>query len=103
MISQNFDSTKTGLTTIFFKDGAFRSTYNGPELSTETQAELDSRIEFFNSRPHDLAEKEKTMLEKSTDAITSEDDIPTESNNKDEAPASKIMKAISSEEHEALK
>jgi len=33
MISQNFDSTKTGLTTVFFKDGEFRTKYNGPELS----------------------------------------------------------------------
>jgi len=103
MISQNFDSTETGLTTIYFKDGAFRSAYKGPDLSDEKATEMTSRLEDFNARPHDLAEKEKAMLEKSTDEAMSEDDTAPESNEKDSAPAEESMEAISPEEHEALK
>lgn len=103
MISQNFDSTETGLTTIFFKEGEFRSSYNGPELSEENAAKLKSRIEQFNSKPHDLAKREKAMLEKSTDETQPEDDSSAESTEKDDAPAEESMEAISPEEHEALK
>ena len=90
MISQNFDSTETGLTTIYFKDGAFRSTYNGPELSDEKDAEIALRLADFNSRPHTLAEKEKAMLEKSTDEALPEDDITPESAETDEAPEEEL-------------
>ena len=126
MISQNFDSTETGLTTLFFKDGAFRSSYNGPELSEEKKAEMKTRLADFNAQPHDLAEKEKAMLEskaaveeqtetedaipedmklqeKSTDEAMSKDDITPESTDKDEAPIKQRMEIISHEEHEALK
>lgn len=61
MISQHFDSTETGLTTIFFKDGKFQHSYKGPELDAEIQAELEDRIEVYNFQPHDLAEKEAAM------------------------------------------
>jgi len=99
MISQNFDSTETGLTTIYFKDGAFRSNYKGPELSEAVEADLKARLENFNAKPHGLAEKEKAMLEKSK----TKDDKPTESSEKDDVPAEESMEAISPEEHEALK
>ncbi len=103
MISQNFDSTETGLTTIFFKDGEFRSNYTGPALSKENEAQIKTRLDDFNARPHDLIEKEKAMLEKSTDEVLPEDDTAPESDDKDEAPAKESMEAISPEEHEALK
>jgi len=64
MISQNFDSSETGLTTIYFKDGEFRSTYKGPELSAKTEAEMKVRLKSFNAKPHDLAEKEQAMQDK---------------------------------------
>lgn len=103
MISQNFDSTETGLTTLYFKEGEFRSIYKGPELSEDRQAEMKARLKDFNSRPHDLAEKEKAMLEKSTDEPMLEDDTTAESSKEDDAPASERMEVISPEEHEALK
>lgn len=103
MISQNFDSTETGLTTIFFKDGEFRSNYTGPALSKENEAQIKTRLDDFNARPHDLIEKEKAMLEKSTEEAMSDDDTAPESDDKDEAPAKESMEAISPEEHEALK
>ena len=103
MISQNFDSTETGLTTIYFKEGEFRSNYNGPELSEEKKAEMESRLKAFNSRPHELAEKEKAMLEKSTDEALPKDDMLPESADKDEAPMKQRMEIISHEEHEKLK
>jgi len=73
MISQNFDSTETGLTTIYFKDGEFRADYKGPELTDEIEAEMNDSLEAFNLQPHDLAEKEKAMLAKlESDAIENE-------------------------------
>ena len=103
MISQNFDSTETGLTTIYFKDGEFRSNYKGPELSEAKKTEMEARIAEFNARPHGLAEKEKAMLEKSTDEALPRDDITPESADKDEAPMKQRMEIISHEEHEKLK
>jgi len=133
MISQNFDSTETGLTTVYFKDGAFQYSYNGPDLSEEKDAAIKARLEDFNSRPHDLVEKEKAMWdnkaikedadtnevtteddpvvssetldpdETSTDELISKDDTPSESSDKDDVPADESMEAISPEEHEALK
>lgn len=84
MISQNFDSTETGLTTIYFKDGEFRSDYKGPDLSEKVEAELKARLKAFNAKPHDLAAKEKAMLEKieasndkepTLDEVASEDEL----------------------------
>ena len=98
MISQNFDSTETGLTTIFFKNGEFRSNYKGPDLSKEVEAQMKAQLKDFNAKPHDLAEKEKAMLEKSTDEPKDEDDTSPESTEKDEAPAEESMDAISPEE-----
>ncbi|WP_154813641.1 hypothetical protein [Hellea balneolensis] len=72
MISQNFDSTQTGLTTIYFKDGEFRTDYKGPDLAGETEAKMKDRLEVFNLQPNDLAEKEKAMLAKSAEE-TSQD------------------------------
>ena len=103
MISQNFDSTKTGLTTLYFKDGEFRSNYKGPELSEDKKAELTERLKDFNARPHQLAEKEKNMVEKSTEQKMSADDTSPESDDKKSAPVNEKMKVISPEEHEALK
>lgn len=94
MISQNFDSTESGLTTIYFKDGEFHFDYKGAELDADTQAEMKDRLEVFNLQPHDLAEKEKAMLAKkeettedisepeeeaSTEMAETEDDTPSES------------------------
>lgn len=95
MISQNFDSTETGLTTIYFKDGEFRSSYKGPDLTEALDAEMKDRLEVFNLQPHDLVEKEKAMLskaaeeepEESTDEDIAGDDIAFESGNIDMAPA----------------
>ena len=103
MISQNFDSTKTGLTTLYFKDGEFRSNYKGPELSENKKTELTERLKDFNARPHQLAEKEKNMVEKSTEQKMSADDTSPESDDKNGAPVNEKMKVISPEEHEALK
>lgn len=110
MISQNFDSTETGLTTIYFKDGEFRSDYKGPDLSDTLEAEMKDRLEVFNLQPHDLAEKEKAMLENSTqeddpepdnsstDAEETQDDSADESIEKDEVPVEKDMEALTPEE-----
>lgn len=110
MISQNFDSTETGLTTIYFKDGEFRSDYKGPDLSDTLEAEMKDRLEVFNLQPHDLAEKEKAMLESSaqeddtepdnssTDAEETQDDSADESIEKDEAQVEKDMEALTPEE-----
>ncbi len=84
MISQNFDSSETGLTTVYFQDGKFRSSYKGPELDAKTDAKMTDRMEVFNLQPHDLEEKEKAMLEgkkkqgedKAEDAeVASEDEL----------------------------
>jgi len=64
MISQNFDSTTTGLTTVYFKEGEFKHSYKGPDLDEDTEAELIDRMEVYNLQPHDLAEKEKAMQKK---------------------------------------
>ena len=64
MISQNFDSPDTGLTTIFFKNGKFQYSYKGSELNADIQAELDNRIEVYNFQPHELTEKEAAMKAK---------------------------------------
>ncbi|MEP3889939.1 MAG: hypothetical protein ABJN69_05695 [Hellea sp.] len=66
MISQNFDSTDSGLTTVYFQDGKFRSSYKGPELDAKIDAKMADRMEVFNLQPHDLAEKEKAMLDRKT-------------------------------------
>lgn len=92
MISQNFDSAETGLTTIFFKNGEFRSSYKGPELSAEINAEIVSRLASFNTRPHDLAEKEKAMLETSTGSELSKDDTLVESVENGDALAEDAIK-----------
>jgi len=98
MISQNFDSTKTGLTTIYFKDGEFRSTYNGPDLSEEKEAEMKARLEDFNSRPHDLAEKEKAMLEQSTVETLTKDDTTPESIEIESVPVQHRMEVLPPED-----
>lgn len=74
MISQNFESTESGLTTIYFKDGEFRSSYKGPDLDEDTAEEMADRLEVFNLQPHDLAEKEQAMLKK-TGADDSDEEI----------------------------
>jgi len=98
MISQNFDSTKTGLTTIYFKDGEFRSTYNGPDLSEEKEAEMKARLEDFNSRPHDLAEKEKAMLEQSKVETLTKDDTTPESIEIESVPVQHRMEVLPPED-----
>jgi len=85
MISQNFDSTESGLTTIYFKDGEFRSDYKGAELDDDTQAEMKDRLEVFNLQPHDLAEKEKAMLEKMASEDESDEDAEEPATDKAEA------------------
>lgn len=85
MISQNFDSTESGLTTIYFKDGKFQVDYKGAELDADTQAEMDDRLEVFNLQPHDLAEKEKAMLAEKSDEeeeTSDEDDAKETSDDK---------------------
>ena len=76
MISQHFDSTETGLTTIFFKDGEFQHSYKGPELDADIQAELNDRIEVYNFQPHDLAEKEAAMKAKESAPEDAIDESP---------------------------
>lgn len=104
MLSQNFDSTETGLTTIYFKEGEFRSNYKGPALSEEVKAEMAARLKSYNAKPHDLAKKEKAMLEKkdsqetSTDELKDEDDTTSESTEKDSGLAKDDIKAVSPEE-----
>ena len=98
MISQNFDSTETGLTTIYFKDGEFRSSYNGPGLSEEKEAEMKTRLQDFNSQPHDLAEKEKAMLEQSTVETLTEDDTTPESIELESVPVQDRMEVLPPED-----
>jgi len=105
MISQNFDSTESGLTTIYFKEGKFRSSYKGPDLPEDIAAEMETRLKAFNAKPHDLAEKEKAMLakqKKSTDETETKDDTSPESIDKDDAPAKESREAISPEELKEL-
>ena len=126
MISQNFDSSESGLTTIYFKDGEFRSDYKGAELDAETAADMKDRLEVFNLQEHDLAEKEKAMLaekeaekedvketedaveeelteavieaeEPSTDEAASKDDTPTESADTEVTQAEDAMEALTPE------
>lgn len=126
MISQNFDSSESGLTTIYFKDGEFRSDYKGAELDAETAADMKDRLEVFNLQEHDLAEKEKAMLaekeaekedveetedaveeelteevieaeEPSTDEVASKDDTPTESADTEVTQAEDAMEALTPE------
>ena len=40
-LSQNFESTESGLITIFYGDGKFEYQYGGPDLTEEEQALLD--------------------------------------------------------------
>ena len=126
MISQNFDSSESGLTTIYFKDGEFHSVYKGAELDAETAADMKDRLDVFNLQEHDLAEKEKAMLaekeaekedvketedaveeelteavieaeEPSTDEAASKDDTPTESADTEVIQAEDAMEALTPE------
>jgi hypothetical protein len=116
MISQNFDSTESGLTTIYFKEGEFHFDYKGAELDADTQAEMKDRLDVFNLQPHDLAEKEKAMLAKkeettedisepekeeeaSTEMAETEDDTPSESTDTvQDAQADEDMDVLTPEE-----
>jgi len=88
MISQNFESSESGLTTIYFKNGEFRSSYKGPDLDEDTAAEITERLEAFNLQPHDLAAKEKTMLEKKTPENEAKEDVDEEEVLKDDETSS---------------
>jgi len=63
-LSQNFDSTTSGLTTIYFKNGRFHYTYKGPDLSEDKIVEMIDRLEVYNLQPHELTQREKTMRRK---------------------------------------
>jgi len=88
MISQNFESTESGLTTIYFKNGEFRSSYKGPDLDEDTAAEITERLEAFNLQPHDLAAKEKAMQEKKTPENEAKEDVDEEEVLKDDETSS---------------
>ena len=62
------------------------------------RAELDNRIALFNSRPHDLTEKEKAMQEKSTNAVETEGDIPSESIDIESVPVQDRMEVLPPED-----
>lgn len=53
-LSQNFESTTSGLMTIYFKDGTFQHQYSGPDLTDTEQAALTDALEIFNLQPHGL-------------------------------------------------
>lgn len=57
-LSQNFDSARSDVVIIRFKDGEFRASYTGPGLTAQTQDELDDVLEVFNLQPNDLAARE---------------------------------------------
>ncbi len=57
-LSQNFDSAKSDVVIIRFKDGAFQASYTGPGLTPQAQAELDDVVAVFNLQPNDLAQRE---------------------------------------------
>lgn len=101
MISQNFDSAETGLTTVYFQDGKFRSSYKGPELDAKTNAKMTDRMEVFNLQPHDLAEKEKAMLEskkKQGEDKTEEAEVASEDELVGVSKADSKLKKVASED-----
>jgi len=63
-LSQNFDSTASGLMTIYFKNGRFHYTYKGPDLDEDEIVEIIDRLDTYNLQPHNLAEQEKIMRRK---------------------------------------
>jgi len=65
-LSQNFESTTSGLITIFYGDGKFEYQYGGPDLTEAEQTMLDDRMEILNFQPHDLKDKKKKKAAKDT-------------------------------------
>lgn len=57
-LSQDFDASDSRVTSLYFKDGAFRYKYIGEDLSKEDQMRLDDIVEIYNFQPHDLVEPE---------------------------------------------
>lgn len=53
-LSQNFDSAKSSLMTLYFKDGKFRHTYKGAPLSPSELSKLNDVMEIYNLQPHGL-------------------------------------------------
>lgn len=56
-LSQNFESTTSGLMTIYFEGGTFKHKYSGPDLTETEQASLADALETFNLQPHDLVDR----------------------------------------------
>jgi hypothetical protein len=59
ILSQNFDSSTSGITKIYFKNRKFNYTYSGPNLSDRDIEKMKINLNFFNSQSHDFSEKEK--------------------------------------------
>ena len=97
MISQNFDSTESGLTTIYFQGGEFRSDYKGPELDETTATLMKDRLDVFNLQPHDLAEKEKAMLAK-LEGEAVEDEVIEEQDAEDAVAEELLTEEVVAEE-----
>ena len=56
-LSQNFESTTSGLMTIYFKGETFQHKYSGPDLTETELASLTDALETFNLQPHDLVDR----------------------------------------------
>lgn len=63
ILSQNFDSSSSGITKIYYKNGKFNYTYSGPDLSDKDIKKIKINLNFFNSQSHDFSEKEKNKQE----------------------------------------
>lgn len=57
-LSQNFDSTKSSLMTLYFKEGEFRHIYKGKPLSPSEQSKLTDVMEIYNLQPHNLGKED---------------------------------------------
>lgn len=53
-LSQNFDSSTSGLMTVYYKDEQFLHTYKGGPLTDEQIGKLLDVMEVFNLQPHAL-------------------------------------------------
>lgn len=66
-LSQNFDSEKSSLMTLYFKDGEFRHTYKGEPLSPSELSKLNDVMEIYNLQPHNLGKTDDDKEEAETE------------------------------------
>jgi len=61
MLSQNFDSSTSGITKVYYKNGKFNYSYSGPDLSDLDKEKMILNLNYYNSKSHNLFQKKKNI------------------------------------------